>query len=77
MSETFTDLVLFALGRYRGWPDAEPGSRWDKWIRAAVEAESVKRTTSTDELYLDSYERYAEVSREVCRIPEVRHLIKV
>ncbi|KXT03574.1 hypothetical protein AC578_10021 [Pseudocercospora eumusae] len=48
------------LKPYRGWPDAEPGSRWDRWVRAVVEAEPVKKTTSTDDLYLDSYERYAE-----------------
>ena len=29
-------------------------------VRAVENAGPVKRTTSTDELYLDSYERYAE-----------------
>ncbi|KAH5337077.1 hypothetical protein HBI50_016600 [Parastagonospora nodorum] len=48
------------LGPYRGWPEADEGSRWGKWVRAIEEEESVKMTTSTDELYLDSYERYAE-----------------
>jgi glutathione S-transferase len=48
------------LGPYRGWPEAEEGSRWAKWINAIEGEESVKMTTSTDELYLDSYERYAE-----------------
>lgn len=48
------------LGPYRGWPEVEEGSRWGKWVRAIEEEESVKMTTSTDELYLDSYERYAE-----------------
>lgn len=48
------------LGPYRGWPEAEEESRWAKWIRAIEEEQSVKMTTSTDELYLDSYERYAE-----------------
>ncbi|GAB7364414.1 hypothetical protein MBLNU230_g4956t1 [Neophaeotheca triangularis] len=48
------------LKPYRGWPDPEPGSRWEKWVRAVEANEAVKRTTSTDELYLDSYERYAE-----------------
>ena len=47
------------LKPYRGWPDPEPG-RWAKWVKAIVESEPVKRTTSDDELYLDSYERYAE-----------------
>jgi len=48
------------LKPYRGWPDPEPGSRWEKWVHAIENAEPVKNTTSTDELYLDSYERYAE-----------------
>lgn len=48
------------LQPYRGWPEPEPGSRWEGWIRAIEEHESVKATTSQDSLYLDSYERYAE-----------------
>jgi glutathione S-transferase len=48
------------LGPYRGWPEAEEGSRWGKWIDALENEQSVKMTTSTDELYLHSYERYAE-----------------
>ena len=48
------------LKPYRGWPDPEPGSRWEKWVHAIETNEAVKKTTSTDELYLDSYERYAE-----------------
>ena len=48
------------LKPYRGWPDPEPGSRWEKWVRAVEAAEPVRKTTSGDELYLDSYERYAE-----------------
>ena len=48
------------LKPYRGWPDPEPGSRWEKWVRAVEDSEPVKKTTSDDELYLDSYERYAE-----------------
>ncbi|KAL3489389.1 hypothetical protein BJX62DRAFT_252687 [Aspergillus germanicus] len=47
------------LKPYRGWPDAEPGSRWGAWVDAIENNEEVKRTTSTDDLYLDSYERYA------------------
>jgi glutathione S-transferase len=47
------------LKPYRGWPEPEPGSRWAKWI-AAIEGDGfVKATTSGEELYLDSYERYA------------------
>ncbi|KAI0610508.1 Glutathione S-transferase [Pyrenophora tritici-repentis] len=48
------------LGPYRGWPEAEEGSRWKSWIDAIEGDRSVIMTTSTDELYLDSYERYAE-----------------
>ena len=47
------------LKPYRGWPDPEEGSRWAKWVEAVENDTHVKATTSTDELYLDSYERYA------------------
>jgi glutathione S-transferase len=48
------------LKPYRGWPGPEPGSRWEKWVRAIEGNDAVKKTTSDDQLYLDSYERYAE-----------------
>lgn len=48
------------LTTYRGWPEPESGSRWEKWVTAIENADAVKKTTSTDQLYLDSYERYAE-----------------
>ncbi|KAH7414140.1 glutathione S-transferase [Phaeosphaeria sp. MPI-PUGE-AT-0046c] len=48
------------LGPYRGWPEPEEGSRWGKWVQAIEGDKSVRATTSGDELYLDSYERYAE-----------------
>jgi glutathione S-transferase len=48
------------LKPYRGWPDPEPGSRWKKWVTAIENNDAVKETTSDDQLYLDSYERYAE-----------------
>ena len=47
------------LKPYRGWPDPEEGSRWGKWVDAVENDVDVKATTSTDDLYLDSYERYA------------------
>jgi glutathione S-transferase len=47
------------LKPYRGWPDPEPGSRWQAWMDAVEHNPSVAATTSGDELYLDSYERYA------------------
>ncbi|KAF4632420.1 hypothetical protein G7Y89_g5704 [Cudoniella acicularis] len=45
---------------YRGWPDPPPGSRWGLWVDAVENNEHVKNTTSLDELYIDSYERYAQ-----------------
>jgi len=47
------------LGPYRGWPEPEEGSRWGKWVEAIERHQAVVRTTSDDQLYLDSYERYA------------------
>ncbi|KAK3060246.1 hypothetical protein LTS18_008977, partial [Coniosporium uncinatum] len=65
---SFTDIQLApwiirlnrVLKPYRGWPEPEPDTRWAKWVKAVEENEYVRATTSTDELYLDSYERYAE-----------------
>ncbi|KKK25092.1 hypothetical protein ARAM_004566 [Aspergillus rambellii] len=48
------------LKPYRGWPEPEPGSRWAAWVDALEANEHIQATTSTDDLYLDSYERYAE-----------------
>ncbi|OAL50459.1 hypothetical protein IQ07DRAFT_426807 [Pyrenochaeta sp. DS3sAY3a] len=48
------------LAPYRGWPAPEAGSRWAAWVDAIEGARSVRATTSGDELYRDSYERYAE-----------------
>lgn len=47
------------LKPYRGWPDPEEGSRWASWVNAIETNEHVVATTSSDELYLDSYQRYA------------------
>ena len=47
------------LSPYRGWPDPEPGTRWAAWVDAIENDEFVKSTVSLDELYIDSYERYA------------------
>ncbi|APA14640.1 hypothetical protein SS1G_06623 [Sclerotinia sclerotiorum 1980 UF-70] len=47
------------LKHYRGWQDPQPGSRWAIWFDAIENNEFVKATTSMDELYIDSYERYA------------------
>ncbi|KAJ5700337.1 hypothetical protein N7536_003350 [Penicillium majusculum] len=48
------------LKPYRGWPDAEEGSRLAIWMDAIETNQHVQATTSTDELYHDSYERYAQ-----------------
>ena len=48
------------LKPYRGWPDPEEGSRWKKWVDAIEGAEEVRRTVSGPEVYVDSYQRYAE-----------------
>jgi glutathione S-transferase len=48
------------LRPYRGWPTPLPGSRWERWMDAVENNEHVKATTSLDELYIDSYERYAQ-----------------
>ena len=47
------------LKPYRAWPDPERGSRWAAWVEAVETNDQVIATTSTDELYLDSYQRYA------------------
>lgn len=47
------------LKPYRGWPNADEGSRWASWVNAIEANEQVQATTSTDELYLESYARYA------------------
>lgn len=48
------------MKHYRAWPDPTPGSRWGRWLEAIENNEHVKNTTSLDELYIDSYERYAQ-----------------
>ena len=47
------------MKHYRGWQDPAPGTRWGLWLSAVENNEHVKNTTSLDELYIDSYERYA------------------
>lgn len=48
------------LTPYRNWPEAEPGSRLRIWLDALEDHPAVKATISTNEVYTDSYERYAE-----------------
>jgi glutathione S-transferase len=71
-SMSFVDIQIapwiLRLGRvltpYRGWPEPEIGSRWAAWVKAIEDNEYVKATTSEDQLYRDSYERYAGESRK-------------
>jgi glutathione S-transferase len=58
------------LGPYRGWPAPEAGSRWARWVDAVETNEHVRNTTSTDELYKDSYERYAENRPETSQVAD-------
>jgi hypothetical protein len=46
------------LKPYRGWTEPAIGSRLGRWIQAIEENEHVVATTSSDELYLESYQRY-------------------
>ncbi|KAK6531455.1 hypothetical protein TWF281_008259 [Arthrobotrys megalospora] len=48
------------LQPYRGWQPPPADSRFGRFIAALEGEDSVRATTSDDELYLDSYERYAE-----------------
>lgn len=54
-------LLRFArvLYPYRAWPLPKPDSRLARWIDALEATPAVRNTLSGDELYLDSYERYA------------------
>ncbi|KAG9655253.1 glutathione S-transferase, partial [Aureobasidium melanogenum] len=48
------------LQPYRGWPEPESGTRWAAWVNAIEQDHAVRATTSTDALYNESYQRYAE-----------------
>ncbi|KAG9586815.1 glutathione S-transferase, partial [Aureobasidium melanogenum] len=48
------------LQPYRGWPEPESGTRWAAWVNAIEQNHAVRATTSTDTLYQESYQRYAE-----------------
>lgn len=47
------------LKHYRGWTPPEESSKTGAWIQRIVAHPVFASTTSTDDLYLDSYERYA------------------
>ncbi|KAE8549326.1 hypothetical protein TMatcc_000321 [Talaromyces marneffei ATCC 18224] len=48
------------LKPYRGWTEPTIGSRLGRWIQAIEGNEHVIATTSNDDLYLESYQRYSK-----------------
>ena len=49
------------LKHYRGFEiPKEGGQRWHKWDEAVMSHPSVLATCSNEDLYLDSYDRYAQ-----------------
>jgi len=51
------------LGHYRGFEIEKvmkEGGRFSNWMKATLEHAAFKATTSTEDLYVDSYMRYAE-----------------
>ena len=58
------------LKPYKGWPDPDPSTRWGRWVSAIENSGPVKRTTSGPDLYLDSYERYAENRPNTSQVQE-------
>ena len=53
------------LRHFRGFDpekllEADVLERWNKWTEAVFGLDAFKATTSTDDLYLDSYVRYAQ-----------------
>jgi len=54
---------LWVFDHFKGglkMPAGEVGERWEKWLKAVQERESVISTTSEKEHYLPIYERYAK-----------------
>jgi glutathione S-transferase len=48
------------MKHYRGWQDPVAGTRWAVWMDAIETNEHIRNTTSSDDLYIDSYEPYAQ-----------------
>ena len=51
------------LTHYRGWEMPPPESQTHKWIARIVAHPVFASTTSTEDLYLESYERYVPATR--------------
>ncbi|CEH18048.1 Glutathione S-transferase [Ceraceosorus bombacis] len=63
--------AAIVLKHYRGFDmKADPDGRYEKWQSALLAHPAVKATTSTDELYLDSYARYAENRPNTSQVAE-------
>jgi len=52
------------LKHYRGF-ELPPGTKFNAYIKRLFENPAFKRTCSTEELYLDSYERYGDASHRM------------
>lgn len=74
------------LKHYRGfWPSlvSDKSRRFSKWYEAIKAHPAVKATTSTDQLYTDSYHRYANnipnlsqvCSGALLRLPPVERML--
>ncbi|KAM5356262.1 hypothetical protein ACJ41O_002908 [Fusarium nematophilum] len=50
----FAQRLSRVLTPLRGWSPPPPGSRWARWLDAMEADESVKATTSGDELYIET-----------------------
>lgn len=48
------------LKKFRGWPDPEPGSRWERWISAVEGCDAVKATCCGDDMYDDAFARWTQ-----------------
>jgi glutathione S-transferase len=48
------------LKKFRGWPDPEPGSRWERWVAAVEGCEAVRATCCGDDVYEDTFARWQQ-----------------
>ncbi|KFZ01207.1 hypothetical protein V501_10139 [Pseudogymnoascus sp. VKM F-4519 (FW-2642)] len=48
------------LKKFRGWPDPEPGSRWERWVGAVEGCEAVRATVCGEDVYEDAFARWTQ-----------------
>ena len=48
------------LKKFRGWPDPEPGSRWERWVGAVEGCEAVRATCCGEDVYEDAFARWTQ-----------------